>query len=93
MTHVSKRFVLGAATLVIGAGAVAATAGSSPDPNRCEIVAEKHSAGVGIIDLYFAAKALDGEDTFRIRGAGRSGSTDTFLGGGFCVEPGTFFHR
>jgi hypothetical protein len=87
MSHVSKRFVFAAATLLIGAGAAVATAGPSPDPNRCEIVAEKHGAGVSIIGLYYAAKALEGEYTFRVRGVGRSGSTDISQGGEFSVSP------
>ena len=87
MSHVSKRFVFAAATLLIGAGAAIATAGPSPDPNRCEIVSERHGAAVTLIGLYFAAKALDGEYTFRVRGAGRSGSTDISQGGEFSVDP------
>ncbi|RST86826.1 hypothetical protein EJC49_08965 [Aquibium carbonis] len=87
MPHVSKRFVAAAAILVIGAGAAVATAGPSPDPNRCEIVAEKHGAAVTLIGLYYAAKALDGEYTFRVRGAGRSGTTDIAQGGEFSVDP------
>jgi hypothetical protein len=87
MSHVSKRFVLAAASLLIGAGAAVATAGSSSDPARCEIVAEKHGAGVSIIGLYYAAKALDGEYTFRVRGSGRSGSTEISQGGEFSVTP------
>lgn len=87
MSIVSNRFVLGAAILLIGAGAVAATAGPSADPNRCEIVAETHGAGVSLIGLYFAAKALDGEYTFRVRGSGRSGSTDIAQGGEFSAGP------
>ena len=87
MSFISKRFVLGAAILLSGAGAVVATAGPAADPNRCEIVVEKHSAGVSIIGLYFAAKALDGEYTFRVRGTGRSGSTDVSQGGGFSAGP------
>lgn len=87
MPHVSKRFVLVAASLLIGAGAAVATAGSSSAPARCEIVAEKHGAGVSIIGLYYAAKALDGEYTFRVRGGGRSGSTDISQGGEFSVSP------
>jgi len=87
MSYVSKRFVFAAATLLIGVGAAVATAGPSPDPNRCEIVAEKHGAAVTLIGLYHAAKALDGEYTFRVRGAGRSGSTDISQGGEFSVDP------
>lgn len=87
MSHVSRRFVFAAATLLIGAGAAVATAGPSPDPNRCEIVAEKHGAGVSIIGLYYAAKALDGEYSLRVRGSGRSGTTDMFQGGEFSVDP------
>jgi hypothetical protein len=87
MSRVSKPFVFAAATLLIGAAAAVAMAGPSPDPNRCEISAEKHGAGVSIIGLYFAAKALDGEYTFRVRGSGRSGSTDISQGGDFSVDP------
>ena len=87
MSFISKRFVLGAAILLIGAGAVAATAGPAADPNRCEIVAEKHGAGVSIIGLYFAAKALEGEYSFRVHGTGRSGSTEISQGGAFSAGP------
>ncbi|MFN3549787.1 MAG: curli-like amyloid fiber formation chaperone CsgH [Mesorhizobium sp.] len=88
MSVVSKRLALAAATLLVGAGAFVATASSSSDPARCEIVAEKHGAGVSLIGLYFAAKALDGEYTFRVRGSGRSGSTDIAQGGEFSAGPG-----
>ena len=90
MPTVSKPFAVAAAALVIGAGAGAgvavATAGPSAEAARCEIVAEKHGAGVSIIGLYHAAKALDGEYTFRVRGAGRSGSTDIAQGGPFSAD-------
>lgn len=88
MPPVSKPFSLAAAALVIGAaaGVAVATAGPSPEPARCEIVAEKHGAGVSIIGLYYAAKALDGEYTFRVRGGGRSGSTDISQGGAFTAN-------
>jgi hypothetical protein len=87
MSYVSKRLAFAATTLLIGAGAVAATAGPTADPDRCEIVAEKHGAGVSLIGLYFAAKALDGEYTFHVRGTGRSGSTDISQGGDFSAMP------
>ena len=87
MSYVSKRFAFAATTLLIGAGAAIATAGPAPDQNRCALVAEKHGAGVSLIGLYFAAKALDGEYTFHVRGTGRSGSTEISQGGTFAALP------
>jgi hypothetical protein len=95
MTFDSKRFALGAATLFVGAGIAAATAGStqagsgsSDGPVRCEIAASASGGMVTLAGFVHSSKALAGDYTFSVKSAGRSGGADIQQGGDFEADPG-----
>ncbi len=95
MTFDSKRFGLGAATLLVGAGVAAATAGSgqagstsSSGPVRCEITASTSGGMVTLAGVVHSDKVLAGDYTFHVKSAGRSGGADIQQGGDFEARPG-----